>query len=316
MVVASPDVLTLLSHTRLHGYMHTAATVLIWYDYFLTLSDEIQYFWGRRLTWATSLFFINRYVVLLTQTFNLYPKVASHVTFQVSKIAIGFILTGSGVLQQFIVDMILCVRLYAIYNKSKRVLFFLLTLLFACTISSIAVIAVVALRTRGTTTPAPGLSQCTIETPYKVLWLFWIPILVYESTGFSMVLYKAYQYLKERRLLRGTSFHTDSLIAVLYRDSLLYFAGIFALYVTTCVIFSNPDPSISGIMDGPTLVLDAIMGSRVLFNLRSEDRKRENVKSTAVGNITTVEFASNDTRVRTTDDMEMSADISSRTSNS
>lgn len=54
-------------------------------------------------------------------------------------------------------------------------------------------------------------------------------------------------------------------------------------------------------MDGPTLALISIMGGRVLFDLRSEG---EEPASSAVDNVTTVEFANGDAAVRSADEME------------
>ncbi|KAK7687632.1 hypothetical protein QCA50_008846 [Cerrena zonata] len=89
--------LTLLSHIQLRTYFDgeiyyispfsptetkktVAAITIIWYDYFLTLNDEISLFWGRPRSWMVSLFFLNRYLILILQTYNLYPQLALHIS--------------------------------------------------------------------------------------------------------------------------------------------------------------------------------------------------------------------------------------------
>ncbi|KAI1783674.1 hypothetical protein LXA43DRAFT_1067435 [Ganoderma leucocontextum] len=42
---------------------HAAAVVFI-YEYFITVSEEAKYFWNRKMTGASTLFFLNRYVPL------------------------------------------------------------------------------------------------------------------------------------------------------------------------------------------------------------------------------------------------------------
>ena len=58
---------------------------------------------------------------------------------------------------------------------------------------------------------------------------FSIPLLAFESIAFYMVLRKAYDYLRDRRFITGIGVEPHSspshLISVLFRDSLLYFAG-------------------------------------------------------------------------------------------
>ena len=45
--------------------MANASTVILYYEYLLTLPEEVQYFWRKRRTPVTILFFLNRYLNLL-----------------------------------------------------------------------------------------------------------------------------------------------------------------------------------------------------------------------------------------------------------
>lgn len=45
-------------------FLNAVFAVLLYYDYFLTLDDEVTYFWGRRFNSVTTLFFLNRYLSL------------------------------------------------------------------------------------------------------------------------------------------------------------------------------------------------------------------------------------------------------------
>lgn len=36
-------------------------TALLYYDFALTMPLEVKHFWGRRLSWPSALFFLNRY---------------------------------------------------------------------------------------------------------------------------------------------------------------------------------------------------------------------------------------------------------------
>jgi len=285
MTTISGYPVSFFQHIQSNQYTEVAATTLVWYDYFLTLNDEIQFFWGRRLTWTAFLFFANRYLILITQTFNTYPQVSSHVGYILCKVSVGFILTGSGVVQELLVDTILCIRIYAMYGRSKLVLYSLGTLLGVCTLASLSVVAAIGIHTKGTATPAQGIHHCTIVTPFKFLWAYWVPILVYESTGFLMVFYKAFQHIRHSNwqdtVTEISQSTTSSLMTVLYRDSLIYFAVIFGLYVATCVLFASQDPSVNGMMDGPTISIIAILGNRVLFNLRASDARSTNTTDTS-----------------------------------
>ncbi|KAI1783013.1 hypothetical protein LXA43DRAFT_1103123 [Ganoderma leucocontextum] len=52
----------------LSNYCANVAAVVFIYEYFITIGEEAKYFWNRKLTGASALFFLNRYVPL---TFDL-----------------------------------------------------------------------------------------------------------------------------------------------------------------------------------------------------------------------------------------------------
>ena len=45
-------------------------TALLAFEYFITLSQEVELFWKRRVTGASVLFFFNRYLILISWFFN------------------------------------------------------------------------------------------------------------------------------------------------------------------------------------------------------------------------------------------------------
>ncbi len=52
-------------------YAHTFAVVLFWYDWLLTISDEVQRLWNRPFTGATVIYILIRYTLLVQQAFVL-----------------------------------------------------------------------------------------------------------------------------------------------------------------------------------------------------------------------------------------------------
>ncbi|THU85887.1 hypothetical protein K435DRAFT_805541 [Dendrothele bispora CBS 962.96] len=52
-----------LDSVRVENYLFLLAITLLYYDYFLTLDEEINFIWRRRRSWSSWLFFLNRYFV-------------------------------------------------------------------------------------------------------------------------------------------------------------------------------------------------------------------------------------------------------------
>ncbi|KAI0738699.1 hypothetical protein C8Q80DRAFT_1275659 [Daedaleopsis nitida] len=54
-----------------NDYIGITTGVVLVYDYLLTFDREFELFWRRKITWATALFFFNRYVPLLQKIFDI-----------------------------------------------------------------------------------------------------------------------------------------------------------------------------------------------------------------------------------------------------
>jgi len=55
-----------LQFENISNFSITATTVVVYYDFLLTFSDEVRYIWTRKFTLPTLLFIINRYTTLLS----------------------------------------------------------------------------------------------------------------------------------------------------------------------------------------------------------------------------------------------------------
>ncbi|RPD66215.1 hypothetical protein L227DRAFT_606340 [Lentinus tigrinus ALCF2SS1-6] len=54
-----------LEANRLTQYVFASTFALLFFEYMITFNREVHYAWGRRLTWARAMFFLNRYFSLL-----------------------------------------------------------------------------------------------------------------------------------------------------------------------------------------------------------------------------------------------------------
>ena len=58
-------------------------TALIFYEYFLTLGDEVRHMWGRPCSPFSLLFYVNRYSVMIGAVFLLLMKTQTPLTLPV-----------------------------------------------------------------------------------------------------------------------------------------------------------------------------------------------------------------------------------------
>ncbi|KAF9062333.1 hypothetical protein BDP27DRAFT_1233747, partial [Rhodocollybia butyracea] len=101
--------------------------VILCYDYLITLDLEVEYFWRCSSTgFGTILFYINRYLSLLGNIpiiifFFLPEQILRLHRCHVLEIYQQFFLS----LVQLVISILFILRLYAIYDKDKRILGFL-----------------------------------------------------------------------------------------------------------------------------------------------------------------------------------------------
>ena len=70
MLFRSPPVWITLLVLRT-GFTYERFLAFVTYDYFITLDEEVKLFWNRKLSVASALFLINRYLVLILRLCNL-----------------------------------------------------------------------------------------------------------------------------------------------------------------------------------------------------------------------------------------------------
>ncbi|KAG6907218.1 hypothetical protein DXG01_009874 [Tephrocybe rancida] len=109
--------MVLLSFTSNVYQRHPA---ILYYDYALTLPAEIDRFWSTRtISWVSGFYYLNRYLTLF-----------GHIPVMVQQY---WAFEGPSVTQA-IVGILLIMRTYALYDRSLRVLLFILTCALAAII--------------------------------------------------------------------------------------------------------------------------------------------------------------------------------------
>ncbi|KDR73851.1 hypothetical protein GALMADRAFT_269435 [Galerina marginata CBS 339.88] len=258
-----PKVLEELGWLR---YLEVSSMTLILFDYSLTFNEEVRFIWSngwRKKPLITGLFVINRYLPIVAQSFNVYSRLNPNVTYNVSKFAVAYWLIGTSISQLLVTDSIVWLCVCALYGNAKKIRYSLLALFLTSIACGILVLGLVGRHSKGTNSIAPGINACLVYTPFKNLWEFWVPILVYETTTLILVSRKYYEYVTK-------AIHWNSpLLEVILKNTFLYLAIVFGIYIGSSVLWSMSDP-LSGLLDSTTVAMLSILGNRMLFNLREE----------------------------------------------
>ncbi|KAI5993428.1 hypothetical protein EDD15DRAFT_892996 [Pisolithus albus] len=240
--------------------------VLFVHDYALTLAKEIDLFWLQpRQTWAFAFFVANRYIGHFGRTI---PEIWG-VFFgsSDSPVCPGLLISNRVItaVLQLIGGMIMLARVYAFYNKDRRVLSLLIAVAVVClALCGWALSYHQPAPTSKPTATAHGAhSGCRsqITSVEASRWAAaWGGQLLFDALVFLFTL---------RQLISVRSLGKRSFIALSLRDGALYFAVMTAANVANIVTYLvMEDPYERSMLSTPTNMLCAVMISRLMLNLR------------------------------------------------
>ncbi|KAE9397562.1 hypothetical protein BT96DRAFT_1020714 [Gymnopus androsaceus JB14] len=282
------------------------AFTILYYDYILTLADEIEFIWPpqNRVSLISVLYLINRYLVLGGHAVMVLYVFMFPVNESRCHSIYRFHQPFAGVVQLLI--LILCVlRVSAMYNNKRSVLWTLNLLVAVCIGGALYAIfaeldskTYVLLDINGNT-EFPGCNAEIPEASSRRLSIPWSALLVFDFTVFSFTLFKA--------LSIGFQ-HPIRLMTVLLCDGSIYFIVLFAanlanvlmLIVGISTPISHRQSLLNILQYAPSLlknantivtnILSSTLIARLMLNLRAEGRKQLGLASTNENSIPTIEF--------------------------
>ncbi|KAJ7773942.1 hypothetical protein B0H16DRAFT_1880441 [Mycena metata] len=216
---------------------------ILYWDHAITLDAEIHFFWRSRRSTSGYWFYVNRYVGFFA---GIPVAVLPFLPLSTENCARYTILRQvSLVVMQSIASIIMVVRVYALFGRSRRVLFFLVALgLGVVVVGSVRPISqgiagdtkiqssIPSLDKRlivETTSEVAILNYLRIQhTSYAGIAAGWEALFLLDSIIFGMTIYKAY-ITRQRSVSSDLRLNTWlSLHQVITRDGALYF-GMVAL---------------------------------------------------------------------------------------
>lgn len=173
-----------------------------------------------------------------------------------------------------IAELILQLRLYALYLLDKRVLIFMAMSSLLATASSAAVMGSVLSKITATAHPFPGYRFCVAYGISDYSYAFWIPMLASESVFCGLAVFRFMQNWRSSSTLFQTGKH---LLESLIRDSVFYFLVMFATYLTNAIVFIVGTSSEIEIPIGFAVALSCVMGNRLCLNVRGMIRDNRDI---------------------------------------
>jgi len=259
---AEAEFLTLLSAEQLSKFCAIGAYSWFLYDYLIMLPTEIQYVWIKPWGISKALFLWMRYfgAALLTVYMGILftPSHSEQFCFHY------FVWEGcGGSLMLFTVEVVLQLRIFAMYNRNKtlatvNLVFFALEIVAMLTIYNVGI-------TFGTTLATPaGVTGCWGFTT-NYLFSIWFPGLAFECWLAGLAVWKAVDRSRKGVMVNGQKV---DLLSLLIRDSVIYFFLIAAGLASNAIIWLASTSAVDAVVVPLAHASMIVGGSRLFLNLR------------------------------------------------
>ncbi|KAJ7754592.1 hypothetical protein B0H16DRAFT_749462 [Mycena metata] len=258
-----------------NGPFRERALCLFLWDYILTFPQEVHYFWSSRWSLIKCLFFLNRYLTLVllafTVFFDLYPTPDTETYFEVF----------SALVCAFLVEVIMQIRLHAMYGHDKKLIF----------VISLLCIGELMTQVPNTSWTLPFCNNVIPNHFYP----YWIAFMIFDTVVLLLVIRKAYHHY---HVLPEQYWSNTGLMAILARDSVLYFSCNVVVFLGTTLLWRFGPQGLATVANSWSLVVPSTSAGRLLLNMRSSYRPESDHISTAglsgLGSLHIVDCASKD----------------------
>ncbi|KAG1832340.1 hypothetical protein DFJ58DRAFT_750373 [Suillus subalutaceus] len=249
-----------INSNRVLSYFIVAASVGLMYDWALTLGQEVELVWRQRWSLMTGIYLGVRYLGLLYAVLTMLRSVTtialidtelvcffnnflvhsglSRYTTTVVSWIMSVIRNWTIVVVFVMLWVIIITRLYAMYQRSRKVLIFLIVTFLADNIFIGVVSVLQTMNTSGEELILSGTYQCSISFAEDTILLSsitWILSTVWEVIILCLAIWIAVKHFRELRRHSAGGIIGDC-FAVLIQTHMLYFASFVAVSCFTLVI--------------------------------------------------------------------------------
>ncbi|KAG1744128.1 uncharacterized protein EDB91DRAFT_211254 [Suillus paluster] len=280
LVSNDPSWWPLINANLIISYFAVTASTGVLYDWALTLGQEVELVWRQQWSLMTVLYLSSSFMI---STILLIDVPTIPVTDVVSHV-IYVTLEWTSEVVNVILGVIMIARLYAMCQRSRKVLMFLVVIFLAVTITNEVVSALSTRYISGEELILSGTYQCTIVLEGDSILLStitWILGIVWEVLALCLAVWIAVQHFRELRRHLAGGIIGDCFIALM-QTHMIYFASFLAisclrLGFLSPTILADPYSTGTQIYTGFVQILQLaqmfVLGPRLVLGVREYKAK-------------------------------------------
>ncbi|KAG2046919.1 hypothetical protein BDR06DRAFT_142838 [Suillus hirtellus] len=272
-----------IDSNRFLSYFLVVAFVVVTYDWALTFGQEVELVWRQRWSLMTVLYLGVRYLGILHAALNMLTSIPTiWLTDTVSWI-VYVVWNWTGVVVFAMLWVIIITRLYAMYQRSRKMLISLIGTFLAVNIFDGVVTVMTAKRISGEELDLSGTYQCSFayaqDTPL-LSSITWILGTVWEVLALCLAIWIAVKHFRELRKHSAGGLIGDC-FTVLMKTHMVYFASFVAVSCFELVIDFSPtlsaENSLNTLLYAGFLqileIVQFVLGPRLILSVREYHAK-------------------------------------------
>ncbi|KII94209.1 hypothetical protein PLICRDRAFT_88465 [Plicaturopsis crispa FD-325 SS-3] len=234
-------------------YLAIATLTFVVYDHFLTLDDEIRYFWTGKWGVSRTLFIVNRYITPCLSSLSVVLVTLHGPVLQVCN-GLLYACLALSISSMFFVQAILVTRIWHMFIRYKTIRVLAVSLFAVCTVATIAIAA----------TGLNNLQFCTPPSLTADFWPLFFPAFVLHTMLYGITAAKGFKsahHLRNRLISKR-----------LLRDGCLFYLVVFfSVGFAELAAFMKNIPTINlpAVESSFTFAINSVCMSRLMLSIGS-----------------------------------------------
>ncbi|KAK2460163.1 hypothetical protein APHAL10511_007842 [Amanita phalloides] len=221
--------ISLFKSSLVPAYVILVALTWLFYDYLITFDEEVRFVWPQRWNRGKISFLFVRYYTIGLLVLNVaqihlftHPGYATNT----SCVAFDLILRIMGAIALWAIEIIIQLRIYALFRCSRKIAIFNVVLFFCsiCAFLGVTIYSGIQRKKLIATAIHLPLPGCPVING-GIQWAEWIPATIYEAILFGFALFKHVQG-SQRGSLKSAGMARKTLTDILINDNMWYFFGV------------------------------------------------------------------------------------------
>ncbi|KAJ7336196.1 hypothetical protein DFH08DRAFT_965092 [Mycena albidolilacea] len=277
----TPDVIQLAEDLLAHKWYFAGIFALIFFDFFLTLADEVQFIWKGKKGTVFYLFLMNRYCPMAFAIITLFGKLFSSMIYRGARSWWGRCNRFAIVewLQTLLIvvpaEVVLLLRIYALTNANKYLLGFLVSIIL-----TEFIIVFYAMSLPGTNNalvlphvPIDSFRVCILFSDTKMDTAYLSTSIAFDCIVLAITLIST----AVKNASQGTRYW--NILRTIRWDGTMYFCVILSGNVVWMSLAMNARPGLKFMNAQPSMYLTSIMINRLTLSVRKAAAESEEKES-------------------------------------